>query len=241
MICPRCKNEKLDQNICPHCGLDEKTALIKSADSAHQDGKVELAITYYDRYLQLSYDPEINQKRASCLFMFAASHFGDSNFNKACEGLFRALNDDWSWQKGHQFLIDLFYKYGKLEILEKEYEQIASHDELKRKECERLIGTIRLLKKFKDNPPSASTALSDFDAGTTLKSFLPLSGIPFLLWGIYKAANLARSKDGNHTPLLIFICFVLGLAICVLILISMNRFKGKNKEKVKEIKINEAD
>jgi hypothetical protein len=229
LICPHCRNEKLDQDICPHCGLDEKTALLKSADLARGSGKTEQAITYYDRYLQLSYDPEVNRQRVSCLYILAVSHFDGPWFNKTSEGLFCVLNDDWSWQRGHQCLIDLFNNYGKLELLEKEYERIAEQDESKRQKCESLIETIRLMQKFKENPPIAFTAISD--SNSLLKSLWPLSGIPFLLWGMFQVAVLAKAKDENHKPLLIFIFFILGLGVCILILISMNRYKGKDRKK----------
>lgn len=242
MICPSCKNEKWDENRCPHCGLGSLEALLAAADDAQKNGKEETAANLYEKYLSERYDPDIDRKRAICLFQAAKNRNDTSLFKMAAESLLKAVNEDWTWQKGHQSLIELFYDYDKLEALEAEYSKISAGDDSRKESSENFIKILKLTKKFKKNPPESPFLESDKPFLTSfLNDFWPLLGIAPLLFMIYKMVQAAHVQNGKNLDLSIFLVFVLGISICLLILFSMNKYRNKNKTKIREVKLDETD
>ncbi|MGH7738713.1 MAG: tetratricopeptide repeat protein, partial [bacterium] len=122
MLCPNCKNEKWNDETCPHCGMDHPAAILAQADHYHRDGLNIQAARQYEEYLRLDPDRwEVSRKRAIAWYGETVSTKNKSLFDKADQALAQTLDQDWDWEQGHQFRVNLYYAFGRLEEMTQEY------------------------------------------------------------------------------------------------------------------------
>lgn len=176
MICPYCKHEKMDAVSCPQCGLGEKEALLKAADLYWAEGKQELAVDYYGRYLALQPgDFDVACKRASYLCSMAQDRRDPVLFTKTDGQLVQILQGHWDWQAGHQRRVDLYFCFGKLDELVAEYQKTGEQDPSRASRCAEVIRLIQLVRRFKDELPMVPESLRGEDELSLLfRSFSPL-------------------------------------------------------------------
>lgn len=235
MICPQCKNEKWNDNACPHCGLSEKEALLSAGEGFQKAGRIPQAIECYEKYLELEPgDFKVGCLRAKALCLEAISTKDPSLFKSADDHFSELLEKRWDWEEGYQQRVNLFYCFGKLEELEAEYRIRFEEAPQRRDVYQRIIGIIHLARKFKENPPSFTEPVL-LDEGPTLwsKDFLPLLvGLPLVLGTAYGVSKSLDVKEGNSVFLLFFVFFVSGLIIVALFFLSMNLYR-KNRKRPK--------
>ncbi len=104
MICPLCKNEKWDVDICPKCGLDENEALLTKAKELKLAERYLEAGDLFQKFIQLEPGEE-NALRmlATCLSIETISRRDVMLFERTRKALTQALDNDWAWDQGHQF------------------------------------------------------------------------------------------------------------------------------------------
>jgi hypothetical protein len=234
LICPLCKNEKWNNDICPNCGLGEKEALLARANELKKREMYLEAGDLFQKFLQL----EPGQKSALrmlavCLSIETISRRDVVLYERARAALTQALDSDWLWDQGHQFQIDLSICFQKQADLINDYEKMSLNNEARKSVSERMIKVIRLTEKFKDNPPVVSTNLtSDFGGMSFFKKYwIVLLGLPILLFAIYEVPNIFYGNKEKISFLAPFIFLTLGAGILVLILMGLNIYR-KNKESV---------
>ncbi len=166
----------MDASACPHCGLQEKEALLKAADIYWAEGKQDLAVDYYGRYLALEpSDFDTACKRASYLCSMARERRDTLLFQKADQGIAGVLRDHWDWKAGHQNRVDLYYCFGKLGDLLAEYQKTGERDPARAAACGETIRLIQLVARFQGEKPGVSESLREEDDTSLLvRSFWPL-------------------------------------------------------------------
>lgn len=220
MICPYCKNEKMDAPSCPNCGLGEKEALLKAADLYWAEGKQDLAVEYDGRALAL--DPSdfgTACKRASHLCSMARDRHDPLLFEKADQQLVRILEDHWGWQVGHQNRVDLYFCFGKLDSLQAEYRKISAQNPARADACEQTLHLIQLVARFQEEKPQVPDSLKGEDPVTLLfKSFWPLVlGVVLSLAASMLFPISAEDEAAAHKAALfreaVFFILVAGLSV----------------------------
>ena len=176
MICTYCRNEKMDAATCPNCGLGEKEAFLKAADLYWTEGRQELAVDYYGRYLALEPgDFEVACKDAAYLSAMARERRDARLFEKADKRISQILEGRWDWQTGHQSRVDLYFCFGKLDGLIAQYEKTAREDPGRAATCGEMIRLIRLVMRFKEEKPAVPESLKGGDeTSLVVESFWPL-------------------------------------------------------------------
>lgn len=231
MICPQCKNEKLDEDICHECGLSEKEALKSVADTLQREGRTALAIEFYQKYLLLDPDSiEVLRKKSSCLCLEAMGRGTVSMFDAANEALMQTLHKEWGWEKGHQFRVDLFSRFGKLADLREEYENIARQDAPRKESCEDIVKIIKLTEKFKNEPPAVLTELNQEDKlFAVLKNFWPLFVGAMIGWVAIEVTASFVSDDKNNKLIVFLLRGFLGFSLLGLLVMNVLSYR-KNKD-----------
>jgi len=166
----------MDNATCPNCGLGEKEAVLKAADLYWAEGRQELAVDYYGRYLALEPgDFEVACKSASYLCAMARERRDPRLFEKADKRIADILRDHWDWQAGHQSRMDLYFCFGKLDDLLAEYQAVSDQDPSRAAACAEFIRLIRLMARFKQEKPAVPESLKGEDAASlVVESFWPL-------------------------------------------------------------------
>lgn len=241
MICPKCKNEKWDENICPQCGLSEKEALLFAGELFDKAGKVHQATECYEKYLLLEPNNfEVECKMAAGVCSEAISRREPPLFEKADSVTKNILERHWGWEKGHQIRSGLFFCFNQLDMLNNEYELVCQKDESKRKYCEKMITNIKLMKKFMETHPTAYGQYpfeDENEYALWFKSFWPLAlGAPVILGGIYAFSKLQNAKDPNSFLYSLITFVVAGSGIIALFLLSMNFYKKNGKREIDVVK-----
>jgi hypothetical protein len=235
LICPNCKNEKLDKDICPQCKLSETEALSATAENYRLKGNTKLAIEFYNRYLRLEpTSADILRKKANALHMEAIASKEEILFNQANDALLFVLNKDWDWEKGHHYRVNLFFHFGKLENLKREYETIFLEDEIRREICKVVLKIITLTEKFNQEKldTSSTDSNSEKDVKILRRTFLPLIiGLPILLSAVYATTSELGAKDSNNVLMMTGVFMLLGVSILILILFCMRTYRTLKKEK----------
>lgn len=234
MICVQCKNEKWEEAICPVCGLGEKEALLTRADQFRGEGSHALAAEYYGKYLEHdSGNIDVLTRKANALYLEAVSRREKVFFDKAEESLAAVLQKDWNWETGHQLRVDLYFCFGMLDELAREYEKILNEDGPRKNKALDILKVIQLTKKFKESPPDVFTEMNNSGEWTLmLKGFWPLlTGVPLLLWVAYEFASAPRAREDNNVPVLFFVLMIIALTIVLLIYVSMKMYKGNRKKR----------
>lgn len=231
MICPYCKHEKLDAPSCPQCGLAEKEALLKAAGLYWTEGKQELAVDYYGRYLALEPgDFDVACKRASYLCSMAQDRRDPLLFEKADKQITQILQGHWDWQAGHQSRMDLYFCFGNLDSLLADYQKIAGQDPVRAARCVEVGRLIQLMMRFKEEQPEVPDSLKgESEASLLLKSFFPLIlGIVFCL--VYTAIYPISFSDSAGSKLAYFEVAFLGVAIMGLGILGIWQYqKGRKR------------
>ena len=240
MICVQCRNEKWDQDTCPHCGLDEKLALLTKADQLRLAGNNALAAEYFTKFL--GYDPdnsEVLKRNAGCLYFEAISTKSETWFEKADAGLKASLARDWDWSQGHQLRVDLSFYYHRLDELAREYESISLQNGPQQKIALEVLKIIRLTKKFKEAPPDVQVQISsDNEWFLLVKSFWPSAlAIPFLLWLIYRITSASNAREDSNVAALFLVLMVIVMAVILVVYLCMVFYKRNKKKEAKEKKI----
>jgi len=208
------------------------------AELARGSDRFSEASRFYEQYLQLEpTDPEARKGNAICLYLGSLKDPGEDSFKKADEAIVRILETDWDWEKGHLSRLDMYFHFSKIETLKKEYEEIAAKDQEKKAVCERVLGIARLTSRFHEDPPVIQTNILDryqeFE-GFFKKYWLMMLGIPLLLWIIWGLAQVSRSADENKKMILVFVSFILGLALLMLFFFNMAKLSKKSKQKTEK-------
>lgn len=235
MICPQCKNEKWNDNACPHCGLGEKEALLSAGEGFQKTGRMPQAIECYEKYLKLEpVDFKVECLKAKALCLEAVSTKNPTLFKSADDYVSKLLEKHWDWEEGYQQRVNLFYCFGKLEELETEYRLRLEKTPLGRDINQRVIEIIHLTQKFRENPPPFSEPiLPDEVPSLWSKDFLPLLvGLPLVLGMAYGVSKFLDVKERNSVFLFFFVFLVSGLIIVALFFLSMNLYR-KNRKKPK--------
>lgn len=231
MICPKCRNEKLDLDVCSQCGLTEREALLQAAQVSRRDGKLSPAINFYDKYLRLEPgDAEALRQKATCLYLHAVQRMEPTWFDQANQALKLILEKDWAWEAGHQHRIDLFSSFGRLEELEEEYRQVQTDDEPKQTACLNALKVIQLTKKFKEETFLSTESALDANA-LWLKKTWPLLLLPFVLWVMFEFSDFIRAKETDDYSWLFFVWILLGLLVILLFYIYMKLSRDSRKKK----------
>lgn len=243
MICPNCKNEKWDADTCPQCGLDGKTALLSLADTLRKAGKWRQAAETYDKYLALAPGvKDVKRRKASCLCQAAATS-DPALFDMAGVFLGQLLEEDWDWEEGHLLRMDLFYHFGKLDVLLNEYQQTGFRNENRKAYCDQMIRVIRLTDQFRKNPPVVHTSLEGEGGRLSwLKKYWPLViGLPLVVLAVVKVSTTPHSKDEGNFLFLFLAYVILGLIVLVLFFATMQLSKGGKKTLSGDKKIGPAN
>jgi tetratricopeptide (TPR) repeat protein len=184
MLCPNCKNEKWNEEVCPRCGMDPQTALLSKADLYQQEGRHLDAARYYEDYLKLEPGQwDVVRKKAVALYGAALKAQDKNSFTKADQALAEALEQEWDWEQGHQFRVNLSYEYGRLEDIKDQYERAAAQTPARKGQAEKAMKIILLTERFaapsdeeKAASPKKSWISSDW---ITLAMVL---AVPLWLW-----------------------------------------------------------
>ena len=234
MICPLCKNEKWEDDICPKCGLDENEALLTKTKELKLTERYLEAEDLFKKFILLEPGEEnVLRMLATCLSIETISRRDVMLFERTRTALTQALDNDWAWDQGHQFQINLFICFGKQKDLIKDYEQIGLRDETRKNISEKMIKIIKLTEKYKVNPPMVSTNLnSDSGLITSLEKYWNfLFGLCVFLWAINEVPNISKGLEEKKSFLAAFIFFIFGTGILVLILVGMNIYRNNNGKK----------
>ncbi len=166
----------MDAATCPSCGLGEKEAVLKAADLYWTEGKQELAVNYYGRYLALEpADLGVARRRASYLCSMARERKDPLLFEKADLQITGILDNHWDWPAGHQSRIDLYFCFGKLDSLLSEYQKISGEDPSRAEVSGQMARLIQLMMRFKGEKPQVPESLKGEDETTlVVESFWPL-------------------------------------------------------------------
>jgi hypothetical protein len=231
LICPKCRNEKLAQDVCPQCGLPEREALLQAAQSFRQAGKISSAIGYLDRCLHLGPgDTEALRQKAVCLYLEAIKSRELKWFDQANQTLVLELEKDWNWEPGHQYRIDLFSSFGRLKELEEEYLQTQTSDPVKKTICADMLKIIRLTRKFKEE--TLLTAESEpNNKWSWLKTMWPLGLLPFAILAMFMLSAAARSKETGYLEWIPYLWMLLGISVIFLFLFTMKLVHDNKKRK----------
>jgi hypothetical protein len=232
LICPKCRNEKLDQDVCPQCGLAEREALLQAAQLSRQKGNISSAIDFFDRYLHLEPDNiEVKRQKIACLYLETVKSMEPSRFDQVNRMLALGLERDWNWETGHQYRINLFSSFGRLNELEEEYLRIRASDETKQAVCVKVLNIIQLTKKFKEETPLSADSAPNARLSWLRKAW-PLLLLPIVLWGMFKLSDTSASKDPEYFSWMPFVWIILGILVILLLLVAMklNRYNSKKNE-----------
>jgi tetratricopeptide (TPR) repeat protein len=236
LICRNCRNEKLDSDICPECGLSEKDALLASAEALSLQGKTTAALEAYAAYLHFQPDAfEIEKKQALLKCRSAMEKATDQAFEAADHGISAVLEREWDWQEGHQRKLDLYFSYGKLKELETFYSEVDKNSPDRSGQCALMIKSIRTIEKFRENLPVVSSEVGGSRIFyLMIKGFWPLLlGTPFLMWSAYTLARMNFAADPYNFKMAFLGYLIIALIWLGLFLISM-RLHRQNKETKKE-------
>ncbi len=192
----------MDAPACPHCGLQEKEALLKAADLYWAEGKQDLSVDYYGRYLALDpSDFDTACKRAAYLCSMARERRDTLLFQKADQGIAEILRDHWDWKAGHQNRMDLYFCFGKLDGLLAQYQKIAGEDPAKAGIGGEMGQWIRLMMRFKEEKPNVPESLKVGEGSSLLfESFWPLLlaiAFSFAL-GVFIPAGSSPDEESTH-------------------------------------------
>jgi tetratricopeptide (TPR) repeat protein len=210
MLCPNCKNEKWNEEVCPHCGMDPKAALLSKGDLYQQEGRHLDAARYYEDYLKL--DPgqwDAVRKKAIALYGAALGAKDKNIFTKADQALVQALDQEWDWEQGHQFRVNLSYEYGQLEDIKDQYERAAAQVPGRKDQAEKAMKIILLTERFaspdseeKSESPKKSWLSSDW---ITLGMVL---AVPLWLWFLTRTLfpSTAGATSGGTFLLILTFC-----------------------------------
>jgi tetratricopeptide (TPR) repeat protein len=233
LICPNCKSERWEGELCPQCGLSEKQAFLKLAASYRNSGKPGPATECYEKILRLDpEDKEVRREKALCLVQEAMSRRDAGLFLKSDEALKGILLGDWGWEKGHEQRVSLSACFGELEKLQKEYAKEIGSDPSKKETGEKILETITLARKFSENPPVAETTLGPEESvGLWLRSFWPVI-LGFFSLPLFVGAlpSLREVKALNQYLTIFFAWAFLVFSMVFLFILSLNFYK-KNKTK----------
>lgn len=237
MICPNCKNEKWSEEVCPQCGLDQKSALLAQGDLYQQKGRPLEATKFYEQYLLLDPDQwDVLRKRAIVLYGAALKSMDKTLFEKADQALALALEKEWDWEQGHQFRVNLFYAYGNLKEMEAIYTQISGENPGRREIAEKNLKIIRLTEQFANPAPEQADVAPKKETSKWLVPLLLLA-TPIWIWGLLKALNSDQTGSapppGNNDALLLgAVCVLVGAAAIALTLLAWRKkIKTENKPK----------
>jgi tetratricopeptide (TPR) repeat protein len=236
LICRNCRNEKLDSDICPECGLSDKDALLASAEALNQKGKTTAALEAYETYLRSQpNDFEIEKKQALLQCRNAIEKAAGQAFEAADQSISSALEKEWEWNQGHQKKLDLYFSYGKLKELEAFYSEIHKNSPDRSGQCDLMIKSIRAIEKFRENLPAVSSEVGGSRIlHLMIKGFWPLLlGTPFLMWSAYTLARMNFAADPYNFKMAFFGYLIIALIWLGLFLISM-RLHRQIKETKKE-------
>ena len=238
MICPFCKNEKLKKGVCPSCGLDEEQALLEAARERQREGKWAQAREYYGRYLQRRpRDLEAGRQSAFCSWKEAV-HMGTfESREKAERDLAQTLAEDWDWEAGHEYRIQLSGLRGDLAGLKDEYHRIVQTDGNRRPIAERILRVLELTEKFQRELPAAATSLpEETDWRTLFKVFAPLlTGL--LLSVVVSSAFFGEERSSGAAYKFLSVILLLDFILFVLsfYLYRKVRLRGGKREHEKNI------
>jgi tetratricopeptide (TPR) repeat protein len=236
MLCPNCKNEKWNEDTCPQCGLDQKTALLNQGDLYQKEGRNLEAVKFYEQTLLLNpEDWDVLRKRAIGLYSAALSAGNKALFDKAEEALTQALEKEWNWEQGHQFRINLFYDFGNLKEMQQAYTRTSQQNPGRKEMAEKILKIIHLTEKFAQaqSEPSAPSAAQELS-----KWLLPgaLLSIPFWLWILWRFLYPADPKNAPSGSVAIFTSIAAVLLCVGLIFLALifSPKKEKNTKKPRE-------
>ena len=213
MLCPNCKNDKWNEEVCPRCGMDQKTALLAQGDFYQQEGRHLDAARYYEDYLKL--DPgqwDAVRKRAVALYVAALGAKAKNNFTRADEALAKALGQEWDWEQGHQFRVNLSYEYGQLENIKDQYE-LAAQNPARKDQTDKTMKIILLTERFAAPEGEAETAKKSWLSSDWITLTMVLA-VPVWLWFLARTLfpSTANATSGGTLWLLVTFCAA-GLAL----------------------------
>jgi tetratricopeptide (TPR) repeat protein len=232
LICPCCKNEKLEADICPNCSLGQKEALLKAADECWGQEKPDQAIEYYGKYLALQPDDfDIACKRADCLCLLTLRRRDQALFKQADHDLLQILENHWDWETGHRHRMDLYGLFDKLELLVQEYDKIHRRNPSRAESCDKIIHNIKLVSRFKNAPPLVPATPADTSEAFVLwQSFWPLLLGIAGGWAIVSGLHyLLAIKEKNTEVKSLFILVIVVFCVLTLSIWCFARYKKMKK------------
>jgi tetratricopeptide (TPR) repeat protein len=231
MLCPNCKNEKWNEEVCPQCGLDQTTALLKQGDLYQQQGRALDAAKFYEEYLRLDPDQwDVLRKHAIVLYRAALSAGTKPLFERADQALALALNKEWDWEQGHQFRVNLFYAFGDLKEIEQVYARIGRENPPRKEIADKTLQVIQLTEKFAQPDSDSPSAKPAPPRPINPWVFILLPLIPFCLWLIQGLLFPSDAQDLKSNPNTLFIGdFVLLVCGLGLVVLSIVFFRQKSQ------------
>lgn len=225
MICPNCKNEKWEKDVCPVCGLAEWDAWEAVGVRAHSQGRFPQAVAAYEKVLESNpHDPGAARGRALSLAAWAETTSDPELFERAQAAFSGILEADWGWMEGHQVRLRLHQRSGRLEELLEKYRTSGPEGDGEPIRAE-MIRVLELTRKFAAVPPAASTSFSGWKgwkSGTV--PVLTMIGAALLFWWGLSLLHLARARgmDGEN---LLLPAGLLVLSGAFLVLYSAFKFR----------------
>ena len=229
MICPNCKNEKWNEEVCPRCGLDSKAAFLAQGDLYQQQGRALEAAKFYEETLRLDPDQwDVLRKRAIVLYCAALSAGAKPLFEKADQALALALDKEWDWEQGHQFRVNLFYAFGDLKEIEQVYAKISRENPPRKEMADKILQVIQLTEKFANPDPDGPAPKPAWLRSNNPWVLIFLASIPFWLWLIQNLLFPPDAQDLKSNPNTLFVGdFVLLVCGLGLVVLSIVFFRQK--------------
>lgn len=229
MICPNCRNEYFDEPVCPQCGKDEISALRVAAEGYDLQERFDLSMEYWGKVLRKApSDIEALRKRAVAGYRKAQGSANETSLRQSWSAVQEALERDWSWEIGHQYLVQIADKLGTLEELEKEYQE-SEKDPERAEMGRRMVWVIQLVRQYKWQPPERSFKLpGDPEWIRLFKAYWPiLPAYGWVLWVWKGLVTAIRDQRRIETYLGLLL---IGLFLFSLLLLYTVRDNRKKKQ-----------
>lgn len=221
MICPYCKNETLNEPVCPSCGLSRDDALRQAAKEWQKRGNFQRAQALWKELLnRLPGDSEARRQLVVCRVREALAPGAGEGPEKAEKFLKDTLVENWEWEEGHQLFLEMGQRLKKLEQVKHFYEEQLKENHRAEK-AHAMHEMIALIEKFHAEPPPVS---ADLPAEEGVLAFLQkpaavFLGFPFILWGaarLFQKAYHQEKATGEWFWIFFGSCLSLGLWIGLL-------------------------
>jgi len=182
---------------------------------------------------------EVAKKKAACLTTMAIDRKSKALFDQANHELLGILQQQWDWETGHRYRIDLYAQFDKLKVLLEEYDKIHRRIPSRAGLCDKIILNIQLVSRFRDDLPLEPVTLADAGEGALLwRSFWPLVVGLFGGLSMLKGVSYLQAfKGASNNFKLLMIQMLIAICFFILVIWCSARYKKTKQRAAGHLKI----